>query len=147
MIQLLFILFSMLFWGNSMIGNDVVREARWEHRLLAYVVTNEEERVAFESHLERWSAELEERDILWVNLGDIRLGTDRSLEMGAGEKDLWREVWKLDGSESRVVLIGKDGGPKAFQRGGLDLPLFFELIDRMPMRMAEMREQSSQASE
>ena len=40
-----------------------------------------------------------------------------------------------------MTLIGKDGGQKWRQSEPLDMETLFALIDGMPMRQAEMREQ------
>lgn len=143
MIHMILVLISILMWWKPAVGASVVEESRWEHRLLAYVVTTEEQRLAIESVIKRWGPELADRDIHFVSLGGIDLEVERSLGISDGEKQMWRDLWNVDLAESRFVLIGKDGGAKAFQRGTLDLPRFFELIDRMPMRRAEMRKKSS----
>lgn len=139
MIHLLMMAISLLFWWESAVPGEVVREARWEHRLLAYVVTSEAEREVFENALAGAREELADRDMLLVNLGEIELRGFDALVLDAAEKSMWRELWRMDVDSSRFVLIGKDGGAKAFQRDRLDVRQFFDLIDTMPMRRAEMR--------
>lgn len=139
MIHFLLLAISLLFWREAALHGDVVREARWEHRLLAYVVTSEEERTAVEGALAAAKEEMADRDLLLVNLGEIELRGFDALVLDSAEKGAWRELWELDMETSRFVLVGKDGGAKAFQKGGLDVALFFDLIDTMPMRRAEMR--------
>lgn len=114
--------------------------ARWEQRVLAYVVASESERAALEARLERWANELEDRDMVLVNLGAVELESGTTLRLERQEKERLRELWGLDLSESRFVLVGKDGGAKAFQRDTLDLPELFARVDAMPMRAAELRQ-------
>lgn len=142
MFHLLVLLFVLMFhWPLSVGGESALalERVQWKHRILAYVVSSDSERVEVEQSLQRWSAELVDRDMLLVNLGDIELETPHSLAIGPDEKALWRQHWNIDLTESRFVLIGKDGGAKAFQKEQLDVTQFFELIDTMPMRAAELR--------
>lgn len=123
--------------GESVRTLDSVR---WENRVLAYVISSESERPEFASALDRWTEALEDRDMLLLNLGEIELETDLSMSADPAEKEKWRKRWNIALSETCFVLVGKDGGAKAFQREGLDLPEFFKRIDVMPMRAAELRE-------
>ncbi len=145
MIHLLLALLSLLFhWqSHAAIGSsDASDDPYGQHRILAYVLESGEERLAIEASIKRLSSEIEDRDLLLVNLGDIELETEHSLALGEVEREMWRTLWNLDLSKSQFILIGKDGSPKAFQKDGLDLNLFFDLIDTMPMRLAELRERS-----
>lgn len=134
-----------VFWqlGYSGGDNDEAGWSGWEHRLIAFVLSNEADRVAVEEMVKGYANEIAERDILFVNLGEIDIESDYSVSIGAKEKELWRTFWGLGTDESRFVLVGKDGGVKATQRDLLRMNLFFELIDEMPMRRAEMREQTA----
>lgn len=137
------ILLGAVLFAGALKGSEARGKGFAQHRLLAYVVSSEAERSQFEAAIESWEAEIVDRDILMVNLGDIDLDTNHELAISEDEKRLWRDLWQLPMAESRFILVGKDGGAKAFQREALDLPLFFELIDQMPMRIAEMRRKSS----
>lgn len=44
----------------------------------------------------------------------------------------------FSGSDFRITLIGKDGGPKLTRKEPVTAKELFELIDAMPMRQAEM---------
>lgn len=54
-----------------------------------------------------------------------------------------REKLELSARETNAlfILIGKDGGEKARQRGTLKLASWFTLIEGMPMRRDEIRRQ------
>lgn len=139
--------FAPVFWQLGYGGgdNDEAGWSGWEHRLIAFVLSDEADRASVEGMLKGYAEEIAERDLLFVNLGDIDIKSDYSLAIGAQEKELWRSFWGLGTDESRFVLVGKDGGVKAAQRDSLRLNLFFDLIDSMPMRQAEMRERTSPA--
>lgn len=146
MIHLLIFLLALLFQGQAVVGHseDVTLESlEWNHRVLAYVVSSESERGDIERSIAQLSSGIEDRDLLFVNLGEVELETEHSLAITAEQRGLWRKFWNLDLSESRFVLIGKDGGAKAFQAKVLDMSLFFDLIDAMPMRRAELRERGA----
>lgn len=143
MIYLIIVLVSFLFQGQPVVGSSAggtLNSVKWDHRVLAYVIASESERASIERSLDRWSYEIEDRELLFVNLGEIELETRHGMAISSEEKVMWREFWNMELSESRFVLIGKDGGAKAFQKGQLLIPLFFDFIDAMPMRMIEMRE-------
>ena len=110
------------------------------HRLIAYVLADETQKSAIENAIKRFEWEITDRDILLVNLGEIEISTQHSVSLTSAEKEAWRKLWQLGLGESRFVLVGKDGGAKAFQRNELSWQLFFDLIDQMPMRRAEMEE-------
>lgn len=139
MIHFTLMIFSFMFgWQASAMSGEQVKSARWEHRLLAYVVTSEDERSGLETSLGEFRDGFEDRDLLLVNLGEIELEGMASIDLDEEEKEFWRRYWDFDLQETRFVLVGKDGGAKAFQRTELDLALFFDLIDTMPMRRVEM---------
>lgn len=137
--------FAPVFWllGSGSGDRDGMVLTGWDHRLIAFVVSSEEEGLAMEEIIELNSEQIADRDLLFVNLGNVEVSTDHALDIGPSEKEAWRSLWGLASSESRFVLLGKDGGVKAFQGGELQLGLFFDLIDTMPMRRAEMRDRTS----
>ncbi len=146
MIHLLIFLLAFLFQGQSVVGYSegvTLKSLEWEHRVLAYVVSSESDRASIERSIAEYSREIEDRDLLFVNLGEVELETEYSISITDDQRGLWRKFWNIDLSESRFVLIGKDGGAKAFQKNVLDMPLFFDLIDAMPMRRAELRERGA----
>mgnify|MGYP005843435661 CR=1 FL=1 len=66
---------------------------------------------------------------------------NRDLVFLAAGEDL-QQKFRLTGTDPVFVLIGKDGGEKARQTGSLPLQKWFDLIDSMPMRQREMREEA-----
>ena len=49
--------------------------------------------------------------------------------------------YKVDSRNFTVILVGKDGGEKLRQEEPVTLDQLFGLIDQMPMRRREMRDQ------
>ena len=91
------------------------------------------------TNLNEFEAEIEERDITWLVLGDNSLHTnyDGKLEDKLGEQLMYRYFTPApDGTV--VLLIGKDGTLKS-RSSNLDLEATFDLIDQMPMRREEVR--------
>ena len=94
------------------------------------------------NNLGEFKAEIEERDIAWFVLGDNMLHTnyDGRLE-GNLRQELMDSYFTPLPAETAVLLVGKDGTVKS-RSVDLDLEATFGLIDRMPMRRAEMRRKS-----
>ncbi|MBD5778934.1 DUF4174 domain-containing protein [Pelagicoccus sp. NFK12] len=141
-------LFGLLFYWQSSGGDAPIaslESLQWKNRVVAYVVSSESEAAAMRTAVERWSVELADRDMLLVNLGEVEVLTEFSRSIGREERERWRQIWDLDLSSEQFVLVGKDGGAKAFQRGKLDLPALFDRIDAMPMRAAELRARRREA--
>jgi len=94
------------------------------------------------SNLSELEKEIEERDIAWFVLDENTLHTNYG---GKLEDQLREEL--MDSyftpvpDETAVRLIGKDGTLKS-RSIDLNLEATFGLIDRMPMRRAEMRTRS-----
>lgn len=146
MLYVVLTLFSVLFMGKSFSEEVAVKETQWDLRLIAYVLDDEADRDDLSAKVDMWRGELMERDVLLVCLGERQLDGYPSLDLSEEEKLLWRNVWQLGPDESYFVLIGKDGGAKALQKGDLNLRRFVLLIDSMPLRRAEMREEVAHAA-
>ncbi|MCU0752541.1 MAG: DUF4174 domain-containing protein [Akkermansiaceae bacterium] len=84
-----------------------------------------------------------ERDLKIIDVSEGRHRVATALRPAPGQTEAIRKHLGLGAGESRQVfiLIGKDGGEKARSHGTLDLEKWFALIDGMPMRRAEIRDQ------
>jgi hypothetical protein len=126
---------------------DPLAAYRWTHRLLlVYVPDTESGRATlrtFRASLDDRMEDVLDRDLLIVPVGDLPRPGDAlrpAVEVGAPGRSQVRRRFGLEGREVQLLLIGKDGGMKARQSGGmLDLDRVFELVDSMPMRRAEMQ--------
>jgi hypothetical protein len=127
---------------------DPLAAYRWKHRLLVVYVPDTE---AGRTTLKTFRASLHDRmegvldrDLLIVPVGDLPRPGDAlspAVDLGASARSDVRRRFGLEGQEVQLLLIGKDGGMKARQSGGmLDLDRVFELVDSMPMRRAEMQQ-------
>jgi len=113
-------------------------DLRWNYRLILVFAPAPIAAKAV-SNLEQYRAELDDRDIAWFVLTEDSLRTNfpKYLEEDFRER-LTARYFTPKPAEPAVVLIGKDGTVKS-RTSDLDLEATFGLIDRMPMRMEEMR--------
>jgi Domain of unknown function (DUF4174) len=88
--------------------------------------------------------EIEERDLKIIDVSEGQHRVATALRPPPGQTKTIRKQLKLGVGETRPVfiLIGKDGGEKARCHDALDLEKWFALIDAMPMRRAEIQDQT-----
>lgn len=88
--------------------------------------------------------EIEERDLKIIDVSEGQHRVATALRPPAGQTKAIRKQLNLGVGESRpaFILIGKDGGEKARCHDALDLEKWFALIDAMPMRRAEIQDQT-----
>ena len=141
------IMIGLLCWTSSGLAMDELEALRWDRRVIAYRIVSATELERTKAHWLDWKKDFEERDLVWVNLGEPGLEVVRGAALSDNEKKKWRDRLgfseRADGERvprrNEFALIGKDGELKDLQSGRLSLPEFFDLIDTMPMRRAEMR--------
>jgi len=128
--------------------SDPLSQYRWTHRLLVIDVPDTESgrstMAALLAAIEQDVPALRDRDLLIVPVGDLpRAGQvlRPTVDLEPSQRAVVRRRLGLQGPESQLVLIGKDGGVKARQSGAFDLPGALALIDTMPMRRAERKPQ------
>ena len=116
-------------------GMNSLSDYQWKNRLILVQATDE---TAGEiDTLRSARAEVDDRDIVWF----VNTGADLVSNQDGVSSSLESEIKALLDqfrSDERVLLIGKDGGMKS-REPSLDLDAIFRRIDRMPMRMREMR--------
>jgi hypothetical protein len=88
-------------------------------------------------------AQIEERHVKVIDLSPHATHIPQTVRMTAEQTAQLRKEFRLATDETRAIflLIGKDGGEKARQSGALDLKQWCALIDQMPMRRQEMKQQ------
>ena len=59
------------------------------------------------------------------------------------QPEVLRRNFRIHNGDFRIILIGKDGGPKMMQRRFVNNSEIFDLIDSMPMRQQEMRDRKN----
>ncbi len=100
-------------------------EYRWENRLVLWQSGSAEFRAEFLKTWDAVSAGCGERDILVLEI--------ETAEM--------REGLGVEADETAILLVGKDGGVKRRWSGAVAPGEVFALVDAMPMRRREMREE------
>jgi len=131
--------------GNLLFMNDDASAEpldafRWKNRLIIASVPSGEARDLFAASLVANRTEMDERDLKVIDVS-AAAGIPGTIRLDPKQTTVLREKLKLDAGETAAVfvLIGKDGGEKARQRGTLKLADWFALIDAMPMRRDEIR--------
>jgi hypothetical protein len=121
---------------------------QWKNRILL-VFAESDERPEYNDFMDAWlqaQEGVEDRDLLvfQVLIEGRSKGPRGPLTPKQGD-DL-RKRFATAGEPFGVVLIGKDGGVK-LRSSSAGVEQVFRLIDTMPMRRAEMREQESRPKE
>lgn len=116
---------------------------RWKNRLIVVTLPGGESRDEFAASLASNHAGIDDRDLIIIDVSPGAARIPNTLRLDPQHTKALRERLKLGNSESRAtfILIGKDGGEKARQLGKLNLVSWFALIDEMPMRREEIRDQ------
>jgi hypothetical protein len=126
---------------------DTISDYRDEHRLIVVSWPPGMSPDAVGATLRRKQREIDERDLKFIDVseGSPRMGS--ATRLSPGQQDLLRKDLKIARGETRptFILIGKDGREKARRHDTLDLDAWFALIDTMPMRRAEIRDQRGQS--
>ena len=116
-------------------GMNSLSDYQWKNRLILVQATDGN--AGEIDTLRSARAEVDDRDIVWF----VNTGADLVSNQDGVSSSLESEIKALLDqfrSDERVLLIGKDGGMKS-REPSLDLDAIFRRIDRMPMRMREMR--------
>jgi hypothetical protein len=122
-------LLSLLLISSSLVQMDnlnSLKELRWKHRI---VLTSEPVKADI----------VDENKILDLRILYFSTNPKPSTNYsGKTSEKLWMECEQLLARESKVVLIGLDGGIKEVY-DSLDWSQIFSDIDKMPMRRAELK--------
>jgi len=116
---------------------------RGANRLIIVSVPDNSSATKVAAALVKHREKIQERELKII---DVSEGTHRipvALRLPPEQTISLRKQFNLTNENTSPVfiLIGKDGGEKAWQTGTLDLDKWFVLIDRMPMRRREMQNQ------
>ena len=114
---------------------------RWKRRLIIASIPPGEARAQLTASLAAKRAEIAERDLQVIDVSPGSARIPGTVRLDPQQTTALRERLKLSARETNAVfiLIGKDGGEKARQRGTLKLASWFALIDGMPRRGDEIR--------
>lgn len=131
-LTLMLLLITLTTHGADM---NSLSDYQWKNRLI--LVQAADENAGEIETLRSARAAVDDRDIVWF----VNTGADLISNQDGVSSSLESEIKALLDkfrSDERVLLIGKDGGMKS-REPSLDLDAIFRRIDRMPMRMREMR--------
>jgi len=120
-------------------GEDILAKLRWKHRVIVYRAPTDR-LDELKQRIEAREQGLRERHLAFLRVGpapEIPL----HFPVPASERKTLARRFELSGNDAVFALIGKDGTEKARANDHLDLEAWFEVIDAMPMRQSEMREQ------
>ena len=129
--------FSLLLFlnpNNSKI-NDHLKDLKWKNRVLV-VVTNDKEEINDITKIH--NIELTEREFVIIQFDGENSFIDDKLMSKRFSYSLKKKVKDLP-EEVHLILIGKDGEIKNFYTKNTNLNKIFSEVDKMPMRMNEMR--------
>jgi hypothetical protein len=124
-------------------GEDPLASHHWQDRVIVIFTPNDGE-AAFQeqlARLEEGSEAFRERDlIVYKVIGEGGVGPGDTY-LDKQQSRLLRKHLGMSLGLFSVFLIGKDGGVKLRSEQPVAAPRLFVLIDSMPMRKREMREQ------
>lgn len=114
---------------------------RWNKRPLLVFAPNPESAVARDQRaaLTEATADFRDRDMVHVEVLGQAVWIDQT-KSDSVDADLLREEYGVANSETVVLLIGKDGGVKLRRDAAINPRDLYSLIDTMPMRQREIRE-------
>ena len=115
---------------------------QWKNRLLLLFVPDasaQEYIDQWDALHQRWAA-IVERDLLVISVFEEDGGDLDGEEISEDEADNLRQRFRIKPGWAATVLVGKDGTQKQSYPMPAKLDQVFALIDSMPMRQREQRE-------
>lgn len=136
-IFLLHLLMTMLVANNQ---ENPLKSLQWKNRVVI-IYSNQSNDVDYQNQfalLKEQEEELVERDVIVLSVFEEgRKAGGASLAKGWG-KPIYEQYFSSD-NNFQLILIGKDGGLKFKNSQITNIQELIEVIDRMPMRKAEMK--------
>ena len=133
----MFISFILLIFLNldSLKSINHLSDLKWKNRVLV-VVTNEKEEI--KDLITNHNNELNEREFVVIQLDDEKAFIDYTQMSKRFSKSILKKVKNIS-QEVYFVLIGKDGRIKNLFSKNTGLNEIFSEVDKMPMRINEMK--------
>ena len=118
---------------------------RWKHRLLFIFAPSVTDAtfLALDKRLSQSSPEIEDRDVIIFRIIENSDSRVADKLLSPEDAEALRRRFATAPGRFTVVLVGKDGGVKLVGDRDVDLQSIFRLIDSMPMRQQEMRNNQS----
>lgn len=130
-----------LFLAPMLASAQPLDRYQWKNRLILFSLTDDSAGAELRSALETSRRALDDRDIVLIDLSTTASRINGTTRPAPDEVGALRKKWDLPDDPATFILVGKDGGTKARQQNTLDLDKFLALIDTMPMRKQEMKQQ------
>ena len=118
---------------------------RWKHRLLFIFApsTTDATFLALDKRLAQTALEIEDRDMIIFRIFEDSHSRVSDKPLLPVDVEALRRRFGIETGRFTVVLVGKDGGVKLVAHRDADLQSIFNLINSMPMRQQEMRDNRS----
>ena len=122
---------AVLLAASATASADALRDYLWTHRVIVTFSAHESapERRLLRQQIEQHSCEFRKRDLVHVDLIS-----------GSPAYQALSQRFAIAGKDFKLVLVGKDGKTK-LSTNAVALEDIFALIDTMPMRKQEMRDE------
>ena len=114
---------------------DHIGDLKWQKRIL---VINTGDRIKTQKLTSFYSEELKDRDFVVIQLNGHEAFFEDKRMSKRFTKSLLKKLKNYDKGDY-FILLGKDGGVKNSFNQGTEMRTIFDQVDRMPMRMNEMR--------
>ena len=114
---------------------DHIRDLKWQKRIL---VINTGDKIEMQKLTSFYSEELKDRDFVVIQLNGHEAFFEDKRMSKRFTKSLLKKLKNYDKGDY-FILLGKDGGVKNSFTQGTEMKTIFDQVDRMPMRMNEMR--------
>jgi hypothetical protein len=138
---MIYLLMLMVVLNPSSESRKVVtlNDLQWKHRIIITLSNDPEMSDSLRQQLQDRTSEIDDRDIIFFLISPASVISNSEYLLSLEDQaDLIRDYYR-NPEQLKVLLIGKDGGVK-MEADKFDLDSIFRLIDSMPMRQREMRE-------
>lgn len=121
---------------------DFLEDLKWENRVIL-LFTNSIENELVQSQLSTFKEKkegLSERDLQVFIVEEDAVVTVSGREVRNAVAASLRSKFRINSAAFTFILIGKDGGVKLKENFNVSTDRLFDLIDSMPMRRKEMKD-------
>ncbi|WPP48902.1 DUF4174 domain-containing protein [Catalinimonas niigatensis] len=142
-ICLITILYNMT---NNGVSQDIQIPSSYLWKSRVILVFSSDQNDFYQRQMDIFSANkagLEERDIVIFSIKKQKVKGPDEKTYRKEEAEQLRKQYQVDSDTFSVVLIGKDGTEKLQQNELLSTNKLFAVVDAMPMRRSEMREEEN----
>lgn len=141
LMKTLFFFIVFLFFNIKFVNAQELSQHQWKNRIILLLTDSFENDSLRQQKefLSKFSKELKERKLIQYEISPYyyRFGTNTD-HIELGTSTLFQK-YNPTNEPFKIVLIGLDGGVKLEKNIAIDPSQIFELIDQMPMRQNELR--------